>query len=323
MLTKPNFLAKKIVMVHINKGEKLSFANDNLVVKEKSGKTLIQYTCHRIFIIYIVGGFTITTGLVERGRNYGISFVFLKPSYKFYASIPYESRGNTQLVGKQYTTDISMPIAQQLVKTKLTNQRKLVAQLRLSKEVISSLDELILKLDEPVANLATLMGIEGTGAKIYFKEVFGTLGWQGRQPRVKRDIINLLLDIGYTILFNYIDAMTSIYGFDTYKGNLHQEFYARKSLICDLVEPFRVIIDKKIRKMYNLGQVSEENFICINGRYNINYKSKFHYGGELAKEVNQHSACIFDYMQAYYRWFMTSTDVKLMPAGRIYKNDTN
>ncbi len=59
-------------------------------------------------------------------------------------------------------------------------------------------------------------------------ESFKDFEWNGRQPRVKRDKINLLMDIGYTVLFNYIEAILNIYGFDIYKGNLHKEFYKKK-----------------------------------------------------------------------------------------------
>jgi CRISPR-associated protein Cas1 len=250
MLTEPNFAARKIVMIHSNKGQKISFLNDNLVVKDKEGKIILQYTCHRIFIIYIVGGFSVTTGLIERGRKFGISFVFLTGGYKFYESIPYKSRGNTILVRRQYETNMDFEIGQNIVKNKILNQRDALQSLRKYKEGVKLIENSLAKVNEPISDLSTLMGIEGTAAKVYFNRVFDMIEWNGRQPRVKRDIINLLLDIGYTVLFNYVDALVSIYGFDTYKGNLHQEFYNRKSLICDLVEPFRVIIDLKIRKMY-------------------------------------------------------------------------
>lgn len=321
MLSEPNFKARKIVMIHANQGQNISFRNDNLVVRNKEGKIILQYTCHRIFIVYIVGGFSITTGLIERGRKFGISFVFLTGGYKFYESIPYKSRGNTMLVKKQYGTKIGFAIGQNIVINKILNQKKALTSLRNYKEGVEILDNSLEKLKEPINNLPTLMGIEGTAAKVYFNRVFDITDWNGRQPRVKRDIINLLLDIGYTVLFNYIDALVSIYGFDTYKGNLHQEFYNRKGLICDLVEPFRVIIDLKIRKMYNLKQISENQFICQKGRYMVNYKSNINYGVEFAKEINNHSVCIFRYIRSYYRWFMKDENPANMPFAEVIKND--
>lgn len=321
MLTEPSFLAKKIVMIYANQGEKISFTNDNLMIKDKAGKIVMQYTCHRIFIIYIIGGFSITTGLIERGKRFGISFVFLTGGYKFYESIPYRSRGNTLLTRRQYFTSISCQIANKIVKNKIISQRNALQALRFYKEGVYLLNNCVNKLDEGIDDLPTLMGIEGTASKVYFNRIFDITDWKGRQPRVKRDVINLLLDIGYTILFNYLDALVSMYGFDTYKGNLHQEFYNRKSLICDLVEPFRTIIDCKIRKMYNLKQISEKDFIFLKGRYAVNYKSKMNYGAEFAKEINNHSICIFRYIQGYYRWFMISEDIDKMPFVEVIKND--
>lgn len=323
MLSEPSFLARKIVVINFNQGQKISFLNDNLIVKNKEGKIILQYTCHKIFIIYIVGGFSVTTGLIERGRKFGISFVFLTGGYKFYESIPYKSRGNTILVSRQYKTNIDFEIGQKIVENKIINQKNALQSLRKYKDAIDLIDKNLDKLSKPIENLTILMGIEGTAAKIYFNRVFDVLQWKGRQPRVKKDIVNLLLDLGYTILFNYIDALVSMYGFDTYKGNLHQEFYNRKSLICDLIEPFRVIIDLKIRKMHNLKQISENDFIVQKGRYMINYKSDMNYSVELAKEINNHSICIFRYIKSYYRWFMTSDDINKMPIVKVKKNDNN
>ncbi|MDL2311039.1 type V CRISPR-associated endonuclease Cas1 [Peptostreptococcaceae bacterium OttesenSCG-928-C18] len=323
MLSEPSFIMRKIVMIHANQGQKISFSNDNLIVKDREGKIILQYTCHKIFIVYIIGGFSITTGLIERGRRFGISFVFLTGGYKFYESIPYKSRGNTMLVRRQYKTTMEKEIAQKIVENKILNQRKVMKYLRKYKEGVELIDKSLLKLKEPIRDLPTLLGIEGTATKVYFNRIFEDTGWKGRQPRVKADIINVILDIGYTVLFNYIDAIASMYGFDTYKGNLHQEFYNRKSLICDLVEPFRVIIDLKIRKMYNLRQISEDDFICQKGKYIVNFKSSTNYGAEFAKEINNHSICIFRYIRNYYKWFMTSEDIENMPMVEVVKNDIN
>lgn len=323
MLSEPSFKTKKIVMIHTNQNQKISFINDNLVVKDQEGKIILQYTCHRIFIVFIVGGFSITTGLIERGKKFGISFVFLTRGYQFYESIPYRSRGNTLLVGKQYTTLWEREIAQNIVKNKINNQKKALQFLRKYKEGVQLMNDRLEKLNQPVNDLSTLLGIEGTAAKVYFSRVFEGTGYVGRTPRVKKDIINLLLDIGYTVLFNYIDAIASMYGFDTYKGNLHQEFYQRKSLICDLIEPFRVIIDLKIRKMFHLNQISDQDFIFKNGRYSINFKSKKNYGADFAKEVNEHSICIYRYIKKYYRWFMSNDSIDHMPMGEVVRNDFN
>ena len=62
------------------------------------------------------------------------------------------------------------------------------------------------------------MAYEGLASKLYFRNHFNNVLWIGRKPRIKRDYVNAVLDIGYTILFSFIDALLSCYGFDTYCG---------------------------------------------------------------------------------------------------------
>ena len=313
LLTKPNFTEKKTIIIIPKKGDKISFVNDNIIVKNTGNKTKFQYTCHKIFLIYIVGGFSLTTGIIEKSKKFGFSICFLTAGFKFYESLNYTIRGNFILVKKQYTFDFSNEIARKIIINKLQNQIKALKQTRDNdiETTINKLEKYILdisKLESKDTSIQKYMGFEGLGAKVYYNKLFNNLEWNGRRPRIKDNIINLLLDIGYTILFNYIDAMLSIYGFDCYKGNLHQEFYNRKSLTCDMIEPFRVIIDLKVRKMYNLKQIKEENFICFRNSYNINYKSDINYAYEFIKEIDSYSICIFEYIRDYYRWFMKFSD---------------
>ena len=140
--------------------------------------------------------------------------------------------GNTLLRKKQYTTEKGIKIAKQLVINKIENQRDMLKKIR-KVEIFDGILTLNIELEKLIKNdysVYEIMGIEGTTAKVYFNRIFGEYDWKGRQPRVKRDKINLLLDIGYTILFNYLEGILNIYGFDIYKGNLHKEFYKRKSL---------------------------------------------------------------------------------------------
>ena len=68
----------------------------------------------------------------------------------------------------------------------------------------------------------------------------------------------------HTMLFNIVDAILQVYGFDTYYGVFHKCFYMRKSLVCDLMEPIRPVVDYQVRKSINLGQCKENDFEVIN-----------------------------------------------------------
>ena len=323
MLTKPDFTAKKIVLVFAHEGEKISFKNDNLIVEDKEKNIKVQITCYSIFAVFIAGHITITTGIIERSKKFGFSIVLFSAGFKVYSTINFLFEGNTILRAKQYTTDRSVEIANKLIICKIENQKNTLKKLRDKnfKEGIKKLKDVIKKLSENKYNNYEIMGFEGISAKVYFNRIFKEFNWQGRQPRVKRDKINLLLDIGYSVLFNYIEAILNIYGFDVYKGNLHQEFYKRKSLVCDIIEPFRPIVDYKIRKLINLAQLDAYEFKIYKNQYQLDWKNSNDFVKLILEEILIYKTRIFDFIQSYYRWFMKNDSIENFPKAALYDTD--
>lgn len=323
MLTRPDFIKKKIVLVFANDGDKLSFKNDNLVVTNKDNEIKLQLTCYSLFAVFLIGNISITSGLIQRSKKFGFSILLFSSSFKLYSSINFMLEGNTMLRRKQYTTTKSTVIAKQIIINKIKNQRYTLKRLR-NKNIanaIENLDLAIQRLSNNDYQINEIMGLEGTTAKVYFNRLFKKLGWNGRQPRIKKDEINLLLDIGYTALFNYLEALLNLYGFDIYKGNLHQEFYSRKSLVCDIIEPFRPIIDYKIRKMIKLGQTKNYEYIVKQDRYNLSWKDSSNFLGDILREITNYQENIFIYIQQYYRWFMKEQNIDTFPEVTLNVNN--
>lgn len=324
MLTEPDFVEKKIIIAMPQKGDKISFKNDNIIITDIDGKIKFQLTCYKVFAIFIIGGFTMTTGIIEKSRRFGFSIVFFTTTFKVYATINYAMEGNTLLRKKQYETKKSNEIAKAIIINKVRNQRDTLKKLRdvTVADGIMNLDVQINKLITSELNNYEIMGIEGISAKVYFNRIFKDFEWNGRQPRVKRDKINLLMDIGYTVLFNYIEAILNIYGFDIYKGNLHKEFYKRKSLVCDMIEPFRPIVDYKIRKCINLRQLDNYKYTVDNGQYHIDWKDGANFMLLILEAINEYKKEIFEYIQQYYRWIMKEKEMCDFPRG-VLTNDTD
>lgn len=315
MLSEPDFNNKKILLVFPKNEDKISFKNDNIIITNKENKIINQLSCWRLFAVFVVGGFSITTGIIERSKRFGFSIVLFTTSFKVYSTINYSLEGNTLLRKKQYTSSLGNDISKEIIINKIINQKYILEKLR-DKSMISGiekLDECIKKLQLNNYSEYEMMGIEGIASKVYFKRIFREFNWTGRQPRVKRDEINLLLDIGYTILFNYIEAILNIYGFDIYKGNLHKEFYKRKSLVCDIIEPFRPIIDYKIRKAINLGQINNYKFLIYNGQYQLKWQYSSDFVELILKEIIKYKHNIFIFIQKYYRWFMKDEKIERFP----------
>ena len=323
MLSEPDFIEKKILVVFTHNGEKISFKNDNIIVLDEEKQIKKQMSCYRLFAIFIVGGISLTSSIISRSKKFGFSIVLFTTSFKVYSTINFSLEGNTLLRRKQYITDKETEIANQIIINKIQNQKDILKKLR-DKDVqdgIENLEENIERLKNNNYNSYEIMGLEGTSAKVYFNRLFKNYNWNGRQPRIKRDKINLLLDISYTILFNYIEAILNIYGFDIYKGNLHKEFYKRKSLVCDMVEPFRPIVDYKLRKMINLNQIDNYKYVIINNQYQLNWQESAKFVSAILEEILKYKICIFRFIQQYYRWFMKDKDICDFPEVRLVEND--
>jgi CRISPR-associated protein Cas1 len=161
------------------------------------------------------------------------------------------------------------------------------------------------------------MGMEGNASRVFFSAWFRALGWTRRAPRCKPDIPNVLLDIGYTHLFHFVEALLSLYGFDLYCGVHHTFFYQRKSLVCDLVEPFRCIIGRRVRKAHNLGQITPDDFFQKDGQWHLVYKDQDKYVRLFLKDILGEKQKIFLFCQSYYRWFMRDRPMDLFPVYSI------
>ena len=268
MLSRSDFTEKQIVVISSDRVKDLSFRNDNLLIK-KDGKIKDQISCFKIFCIFIVGECTITTKLIAKLLKYQIGVHCFQMSLKPLCSIGSSLAGNYLLREKQYfnTPEQDLELAKHIIKNKIANQGALLTSLRgkdsALKTAISQMKELYKKVDdgseaEPrssagqITSDESLRGVEGSASKLFFAHYFKELKRYKREPRTRADIINLLMDMGYSFLYNFIEANLNLYGFDVYRGVYHKLFYERKSLACDLVEPFRCIIDKTILKAYNL-----------------------------------------------------------------------
>jgi CRISPR-associated protein Cas1 len=105
-------------------------------------------------------------------------------------------------------------------------------------------------------------------------------------------------------LFNFVDSLLRLHGFDTYKGFYHKLFFARKSLSCDLVEPFRPLIDTAVVKMYNLNCINKKDFQFCNGQYVLSPKNYARYSQFFLQCLMDAREDIYNYVHGYYRYVM-------------------
>lgn len=318
MLTVNDFKSKQIIFVFTNEKQKLSFSNDNIIVKDAEERVIHQSTCYRIFCLFVIGEMSITTKLIQKAKKFGFSIVLMTSGFRVYEVLSSVAKGNYILRNKQYLEKFGVEISKHIVVNKLLNQINLLKDIRVKNSSVKNNIELIQQYIEKIKILKNgdekiLLGFEGMSTRLYFQSFFQTFSWNGRKPRTKVDIPNLLLDIGYTYLFNLVEAFLQLYGFDLYKGFYHTCFWERKSLVCDIVEPFRCIIDSSLKKSYGLNQIHEEDFKFINHRWFLSPNKNKHYSGLFISRLLDYRDDFFIYVQEFYRCYMQQKNIAEYP----------
>jgi CRISPR-associated protein Cas1 len=316
MISLPDFKEKQLLFIQAEWGVKtyLHILNDNIVYK-KDGNVVNRVSLHKAFAIFIVGDLSISTQFIKKCTEHGISIYFLKHNLETYSASQVVAEGHTFLRMRQY--DMSrieeLNIAREIIKNKIRNQARILIQ---KKKDLKDLYRNHRKISLDTLNIAedsnSILGIEGNFSKLYFSQLFKEFEWVRRAPRTKEDINNLLMDIGYTYLFNLVDSILRLHGFDTYKGVYHKLFFHRKSLSCDLMEPFRPLIDAKIYSMWNLGQIDPKDFGFKDGAYELKYTFQKKYTSLFLEELMKNKEEIFRYLHSYYL-HVVKPDNYLMP----------
>jgi len=306
MLSLPDFKEKQILYIQTERGaeNKIKFWNDNIRFV-KDGAIINQASCFKIFAVFIIGDMSLTTAVIEKCKEYGISIFLLGWNLEEYASILAQTEGNYLLRKNQYAFTDELGFSRQLIRNKVYNQSVLLG--KESKPFSFNLADFEQKLLNAKTN-KELLGLEGNASKEFFGLYFQEIGWQRRLPRTKIDRQNFLLDMGYYYLFNFMDSLLRLLGFDTYWGMYHKLFFQRKSLSCDAVEPFRCIIDQQLLKSYRLGQIKESDFYEKDGRVALKYSSSVNYSRLFFEAIFAHREEMYEYVKALYRCLLNGTD---------------
>ena len=92
---------------------------------------------------------------------------------------------------------------------------------------------------------------EGHAAKVYFNALFGM-----EFTRSEESPINAALNYGYSLILSTFNREICANGYLTQLGIFHNNMFNHFNLSCDLMEPFRTIIDKTV--YYNLPSKFEK-----------------------------------------------------------------
>ena len=313
MFTHKDIENRTIFVINCIKDRSLRVSNGELLLEEwvedaDKYKTLTKMPFQKMLALFVVGHITVTTPLIEKCQRFGVALIVVKPSLRPVFFWSNTAEANFLLRQRQYNMSRDdLSVARVLIANKIRNQSRTLSDTRRKDELTLSAIE---RCNDcmSMASIATeyceLMGLEGLASRTFFEAYYQDLGWEQRRPRTKCDVLNATLDIGYTILFNYTECFLRMFGFDLYVGVFHRMWFKRKSLVCDIMEPFRCIIDKTTRTAFHRNQFSKKDYDIQKGEYILKRERNADYCRIYFDALIPYKTRIFKYVQAYYRCFM-------------------
>ena len=184
--------------------------------------------------------------------------------------------GNVELRMRQHRAAMigSPEIARAFVVGKIRNSRTMLrrhggASAREAVRQLAALAGKAATEDDP----ASLLGIEGTAARIYFPHFgrllkppaeldLGGFDFESRTRRPPRNRTNALLSFLYSMLVKDAVTATLAAGLDPYVGIYHRPRFGRPALALDLAEEFRALVcDSVALSVINNGELRTGDFI--------------------------------------------------------------
>jgi CRISPR-associated protein Cas1 len=257
------------------------------VVQVKDGDNLKQEVrLGEISQINLFGNVQLSTQAVQAFCAAEVPVCYFSQGGWFYGITSGLNARNVFLRHRQFVSagheSTALRLSRQLVAGKIRNQRTLLQRNHIEAPATALRQlKILAEKAEVAAALDTLLGLEGSAARVYFSEFAGMLksdeggdtehrgsaaefsfDFTQRNRRPPRDPVNALLSLAYSILAKDLTITCYALGFDPYWGFYHQPRFGRPALALDLMEPFRPLIaDSVVLTAINTRMVTSADFI--------------------------------------------------------------
>lgn len=152
----------------------------------------------------------------------------------FYSKFEANAQLYSQIEWQKETKDI---VWSEIIKMKITNQAK---NLKIVNKDLA--EKLLTYCDEIKPGDST--NREGHAAKVYFNALF-----YPEYSRSNECFENAALNYGYAVLLACINRQIVVNGYSTQLGIFHKNTFNQFNLGCDIMEPFRPIVDNFVMKI--------------------------------------------------------------------------
>ena len=137
----------------------------------------------------------------------------------------------------QWSDDIKACVWTEIVAEKIRKQAEFLSDIGKnmeSKMLLGYIEEL---------ELGDVTNREGHAAKVYFNALFGKDFTRSRDC-----VTNAALNYGYSLILSCVSREVTAHGYITQLGLFHCNMFNQFNLSCDLMEPFRIIVDRWVYK---------------------------------------------------------------------------
>lgn len=294
-----------------------------VVEKSEEGQRvkLLEVPAVNIDQLMLVGNVQVSTQTIKFLLRSNVEIVYLSTHGRFEGRFVPEYHKNVHLRLQQYAlhndTARCLALSRQFVFGKLSNMRTILLRYSRSLNDPALADaardiEGVMRPVDRAADLATLMGLEGQGARAYFHVFERLIRRQGlgfdferRTRRPPQDPVNALLGFAYALLLADVIAGCSAAGLDPYIGFFHSARYGRPALGLDLMEEFRPIVaDSVVLTLINKGMVEPHHFEKKMGGVFLNEAGReTFYRAYSQRKHEQITHPVFTYKLPYHRIF--------------------
>lgn len=262
--------------------------------KVKKDEQVFEVSVKKVSSIMITTSAYITTDAIKLAMDHNIDIIFLDEFGDPFGRVWHSKLGSTTLIRRKQLeiaeTEEGLNMSLEWVRTKFSNQISLLQRLRQTRphksaEITSYIDKLssVMKgLDSLSGTIdecrSSIMGIEGSGSRIYFEALSSLMPdrfkFEGRSRNPAKDEFNALLNYSYGVLYSKVEKACIIAGLDPYVGFIHTDHYNKKSLVFDLIENYRIWADELVVNLFASRKVKVEHFDKIPNGLTLNKEGK-------------------------------------------------
>ncbi|MEG1847466.1 MAG: type II CRISPR-associated endonuclease Cas1 [Lachnospiraceae bacterium] len=240
--------------VVVSQRAKLDYKLDYLVVRQE---TITKIHLSEIGLLLIEStAISLTTSLLSELMKRKIKVIFCdekrNPSSEL---LPYYGSHDTSIkIRKQleWTEVIKDAVWTEIVSEKIRKQKEYLEEL--DKDESKLLEGYIQQIE-----VGDSTNREGHAAKVYFNAVYGM-----NFTRTADIPFNAALNYGYTIVLSMFNREVVSNGYLTQVGLFHDNMFNQFNLSSDLMEPFRILVDRTVYEMQPQKLEQEEKMKLVN-----------------------------------------------------------